>query len=84
VTPYNITRLNRYTRVTGTRGRGRPVGRPLWTAIASSRPGQSRIRLNAENITFAADLQRAYSRLVRLGEELEIIIDLDLEGLIGT
>ena len=67
----------------GTQGRGRPIGRPSQTAIASSRPGQLRIRLNAANITFTANPQRVYSQLVRTGEEPEIIIDLDIEALLG-
>jgi len=66
----------------GTQGRGRPVGRPPWTATASSRPGQSRIRFNAANITFAADPQRAHSRPA--GEEPETITDSDIEALVGT
>ena len=65
-------------------GRGRPVGRPSWTATASSRPGQSRIRLNAANITFTADSQRAHSQPVRTGEEPETITDSDIEALLGT
>ena len=36
------------------------------------------------NITFTADSQRAHSQLVRIGEELEIITDLDIEALAGT
>jgi hypothetical protein len=46
----------------------------------SSRPGQLRIRLNAANIMFVADSQRAYSQLVRTGVEPETITDLDIEG----
>jgi len=52
--------------------------------MASLRPGQLRIRFNAANITHAASLQGAYSQLARMGEELEAIIDLDLERLVGT
>jgi hypothetical protein len=60
------------------------VGRPPWTATASSRPGQSRIRLNAANITFIANPQRVHSQPVKTGEEPEIITDSDIEALIGT
>ena len=35
------------------------------------------------NIIFTANSQRVYSQLVRIREELEIIIDLDIEALIG-
>jgi len=56
----------------------------LWTATASSRPGQSRIRFNAANTTHAASLQGVYSQLARTGEEPEAITDLDLERLVGT
>jgi len=53
-------------------------------AIASLRPGQSRIRFNAVNTTHAAGSQGAYSQPARTGEELEAIIDSDLERLVGT
>ena len=52
--------------------------------IASSRPGQSRIRFNAANIIHTVDLQRAHSRPIRTGKKLEKIIDLDIEGLLRT
>jgi len=52
--------------------------------IASSRPGQSRIRFNAVNIIYAAGSQGAYSRPARIGEELEAITDLDIKRLVGT
>jgi len=68
----------------GTQGRGRPVGRPPWTATASSRPGQSRIRFNAANTTHAAGSQGAHSQPARTGEEPEAITDSDLERLVGT
>jgi len=35
------------------------------------------------NITHRADLQGVYSRPVRIGEGLEVIIDLDIKGLVG-
>ena len=60
------------------------MGRPLWTAIKSSKLGQSRIRFNAASIIYKADLQGAYSRPAGIGEGLVVIIDLDIEGLVGT
>ena len=67
----------------GTQGRGRPVGRPPWTATASSRPGQSKIRFNAANTTHAAGSQGAHGRPAETGKGPEVITDSDINGLIG-
>jgi hypothetical protein len=51
---------------------------------ASLRPGQLRIKLNMANIMFITDPQRAHSQPVRIGGELEIITDSDIEALVRT
>ena len=66
----------------GTQKRNCLIKRPLWTVTANSKPRQLRIKFNMTGITHKANLQRAHSCLVKTGEKPEVIIDLDIKGLV--